>query len=305
MLESYSHNPQADASPPSESRDDNFATLRAGPAVGYRHVWSPERDAQLIALMAAPERWSHKQIGHAMGLSADQVRARLRVLHLAGIEIVRPAPPYVARRHYTRRDGASSDRRPWPDADAARLAGLWDEGLSTREIGLRLGRTKNAVVGMAHRLGLAARPSPVRRTGEPAPAPPPRVRVAAATLPPLRSVVSDQSSVVREPPEPVASPTRARSVTPVRVVVPEARVPRYAAPPPPKPPPAPRTLAPRPWGRITECCWPLGEPGTRAFRFCDAPSDPGRPYCPEHARTAFVAPPRRARTPDDSYARPI
>jgi len=36
------------------------------------------------------------------------------------------------------------------------------------------------------------------------------------------------------------------------------------------------------------CCWPLGEPGTRSFRFCDEQSEPGKPYCTEHARLAYV-----------------
>jgi GcrA cell cycle regulator len=36
------------------------------------------------------------------------------------------------------------------------------------------------------------------------------------------------------------------------------------------------------------CCWPIGEPGTKAFRFCDDTSVPGKPYCDEHARLAYV-----------------
>jgi GcrA cell cycle regulator len=36
------------------------------------------------------------------------------------------------------------------------------------------------------------------------------------------------------------------------------------------------------------CCWPIGEPGTKAFRFCDDISLPGKPYCDEHAKLAYV-----------------
>jgi GcrA cell cycle regulator len=39
---------------------------------------------------------------------------------------------------------------------------LWKEGHSTAEIGRRLGLTKNAVVGKAHRLSLEPRPSPLK-----------------------------------------------------------------------------------------------------------------------------------------------
>ncbi|MDP6805498.1 MAG: GcrA family cell cycle regulator [Rhodospirillales bacterium] len=50
---------------------------------------------------------------------------------------------------------------PWTPERIAALESLWDVGLSTREIGLKLGITKNAVVGKAHRLGLSKRNAPV------------------------------------------------------------------------------------------------------------------------------------------------
>ncbi|NHO32530.1 GcrA family cell cycle regulator [Acetobacter fallax] len=53
----------------------------------------------------------------------------------------------------------------WTDETIARLKALWQEGLSTAEIGRQIGITKNAVVGKAHRLSLPARPSPIRRQG--------------------------------------------------------------------------------------------------------------------------------------------
>ena len=58
--------------------------------------------------------------------------------------------------------------------------------------------------------------------------------------------------------------------------------------PVPAPPPRPVAVAPRPYGRIVTCCWPLGEPGTREFRFCDVPSGAGRPYCEDHVKVAYV-----------------
>ncbi|MBO1359078.1 GcrA cell cycle regulator [Acetobacter sacchari] len=53
----------------------------------------------------------------------------------------------------------------WTEETIARLKELWEQGLSTAEIGRQIGITKNAVVGKAHRLGLPARPSPIRRPG--------------------------------------------------------------------------------------------------------------------------------------------
>ncbi len=50
----------------------------------------------------------------------------------------------------------------WTDDRIEALSALWAEGLSTAEIGRRLGITKNAVVGKAHRLSLTPRPSPLK-----------------------------------------------------------------------------------------------------------------------------------------------
>lgn len=54
----------------------------------------------------------------------------------------------------------------WNDERIELLKSLWAEGLTTGEIGKRLGVSKNAVVGKAHRLGLKGRPSPIKRSGK-------------------------------------------------------------------------------------------------------------------------------------------
>src|SRR3954468_19267616 len=75
----------------------------------------------------------------------------------------------------------------WAEETIVRLRALWDEGHSTAEIGRRLGVSKNAVVGKAHRLDLPARPSPIRRdgAGSATPRKPPVRRIEGPTLPPL------------------------------------------------------------------------------------------------------------------------
>ncbi len=67
----------------------------------------------------------------------------------------------------------------WTDEQVEELKRLWNEGLTTGDIGKALGVSKNAVVGKAHRLGLNSRPSPIRRGdeeagAEEAPAPEPK-----------------------------------------------------------------------------------------------------------------------------------
>ncbi len=51
----------------------------------------------------------------------------------------------------------------WTDERISELARLWDTGQSASAIGRILGVSKNAVVGKAHRMRLAARPSPIRQ----------------------------------------------------------------------------------------------------------------------------------------------
>jgi GcrA cell cycle regulator len=45
----------------------------------------------------------------------------------------------------------------WTDERIDELTRLWDEGVTTAEIGRRIGVTKNAVIGKVHRLGLVPR----------------------------------------------------------------------------------------------------------------------------------------------------
>jgi GcrA cell cycle regulator len=152
----------------------------------------------------------------------------------------------------------------WTTEAIERLRALWSEGHSTAEIGRRMGVTKNAVVGKAHRLQLPARPSPIRRE---AGAPRPVSAGRRPTLPPLRVVAS-------------LPPVLPRREEPRAVVVPVV----------PAAPAAKPSAVVRPFPRagVRACCWPIGEPGTPGFRFCAAESVPGKPYCAEHAAIAYV-----------------
>ena len=148
----------------------------------------------------------------------------------------------------------------WTDDVIGRLKALWAEGVSTAEIGRRIGVSKNAVVGKAHRLLLEPRPSPIRR-GAPAAAPkrPAVRRTTGPTLPTMAPAATERERVMPPPPPPVSTPA-----------------------------PVLRAVHRAPGGRLVACCWPIGEPGTRSFRFCDAESLPGKPYCGAHAALAYV-----------------
>lgn len=152
----------------------------------------------------------------------------------------------------------------WSPETIDRLRALWDEGLPTAEIGRRLGTSKNSVVGKAHRLDLPQRPTPIKYTKGTPKRPTPRA--GPRTLAPLPSLTKEVAA-----PKPKPPPVKAATQPPPQ-----------ATPAPPKPFPA------TPYGRVVKCCWPLGDPGTLGFRFCEAPSTPGKPYCQEHAAVAYI-----------------
>lgn len=181
----------------------------------------------------------------------------------------------------------------WSEESVLRLRGLWDQGLSTAEIGNRLGVSPNAVVGKAHRLDLAARPSPIRRepTDGSMPKETPRKRATngelrGSTLPPLPS--TDGSPSIEK------LTVDSTTIEPVTAVLepPAVMIPAIPEPAPPS------TLIPKRTGpksaqpavrlRTIPCQWPIGEPGKKDFRFCDDASIPGKSYCEEHVKLAYV-----------------
>ena len=86
----------------------------------------------------------------------------------------------------------------WTPDQIGQLTRLWSEALSTAEIGKRLGISKNAVVGKAHRLHLNSRPSPIKRVGpRPAVVRQPHVRPTTAAPTVASSAPAPQPAPVR------------------------------------------------------------------------------------------------------------
>ncbi len=160
----------------------------------------------------------------------------------------------------------------WTEEAAARLRTLWAEGHSTAEIGRRMGTSKNAIIGKAHRLRLPPRSSPIREKGTGAARKPAAPRVRRVSLPPLPAAVAGS--------------------------VPASKAQSAQARPSPPPPEAQPATVFRPLAARHPCCWPFGEPGTREYRTCDGPSLPGKPYCAEHAGIAYVTPQTARGRPD-------
>lgn len=177
----------------------------------------------------------------------------------------------------------------WTDERIEQLRKLWDQGLSASAIGKQLGVSKNAVVGKAHRLKLPPRPSPIRKGTRP---PVRRMAVLPKTLPishvratPAAAPV--QRAVPERPaPERLASerPTVERSIGRMAERLAQERVPLASA----RASSAAGTTRRAAARGIKSCLWPIGDPGSSDFRFCNAEVVPGKSYCAEHCARAYI-----------------
>jgi GcrA cell cycle regulator len=203
----------------------------------------------------------------------------------------------------------------WTDERIDRLKKMWSEGATASQIADELGGvSRNAVIGKAHRLGLDARPSPVKPGEE-------KEKKSAATAPAKAPRAETPAPRAAEPtpshdvPEAIPARTPQRQSNPdniqYRSVGPGGFIRQgpgdTQAPIPPAPP---RRLVPaKPSAEVADktslldlndriCKWPLGHPGEPDFHFCGAPANPGFPYCVQHCGVAYQAQlPRRDRRP--------
>jgi GcrA cell cycle regulator len=211
----------------------------------------------------------------------------------------------------------------WTDERIERLKKMWSEGSTASQIADELGGvSRNAVIGKAHRLGLDARPSPVK-PGEEKDKKPAAAAAAAAPATP-------KPAPKAETPSPKPVPALERAAPPADTVAPQlvparpgAENVQYRSVGPggfirqgpgetqaPIPPAPPRRLVPaKPSAEVADktslldlndriCKWPIGHPGEPDFHFCGSPANPGFPYCVQHCGVAYQAQlPRRDRRP--------
>ncbi|MBW8755300.1 MAG: GcrA cell cycle regulator [Sphingomonadales bacterium] len=218
----------------------------------------------------------------------------------------------------------------WTDERIEKLTKMWEGGATASQIAEELGGvSRNAVIGKAHRLGLKARPSPVKPNDKPEAPAAPAAKPAkpAADTPRAEAAPPRQAAASASPRPAAAAPPAASGAAPASVA--------DAAPPTPTPhqrivsvgpggflrqgpgdqqapiPPAPpRRLVPaKPSSEISGktslldlndriCRWPMGHPGEPDFHFCGDKVNPGFPYCVEHCGRAYQAQlPRGARRP--------
>ena len=196
----------------------------------------------------------------------------------------------------------------WTDERIEKLTKMWEGGATASQIAEELGGvSRNAVIGKAHRLGLKARPSPVKASEkDAAPAPAPRAAKAPPRPAPAPAPRPAPAASAPARPAPVASAAPASP--------PSEPGPRIVSVGPggflrqgpgdqqaPIPPAPPRRLVPaKPSPEIADktslldlndriCRWPMGHPGEPDFHFCGEKVNPGFPYCVEHCGRAFQA----------------
>jgi GcrA cell cycle regulator len=150
----------------------------------------------------------------------------------------------------------------WTDDRVATLKKLWNDGLSASLIAVKIGAvTRNAVIGKAHRLGLAGRTTGSRK----------RPASCASSLFPAPS----HARRTRTPSRPRRpSQQRARAAPKRLAVLPELG-------PPPDMPVTVQTLT------ATSCRWPIGDPNAAGFYFCGRTKQASGPYCGHHAGIAY------------------
>ena len=205
----------------------------------------------------------------------------------------------------------------WTEERIERLKAMWTEGATASQIADELGGvSRNAVIGKAHRLGLEARPSPVKPGDEkehrapaaaaaaPAPKPAPVERPAPKAAAPVAEAPA-AAPPARTPQQRSSPDIQYRSIGPggfIRQGPGEQQAPIPPAPPrrlvPAKPSPevADKTSLLDLNDRI--CKWPMGHPGEPDFHFCGQAANTGFPYCVEHCGVAYQAQlPRRDRRP--------
>ena len=199
----------------------------------------------------------------------------------------------------------------WTDERIERLTKMWEGGATASQIADELGGvSRNAVIGKAHRLGLKARPSPVKPNEAEV-----SVKPASAKAPKAEAAPRAPKPAADPAPRPApAATSRPVAAAPQAGETPAAPQPRIVSVGPggflrqgpgdqqaPIPPAPPRRLVPaKPSPEIAGktslldlndriCRWPMGHPGEPDFHFCGEKVNPGFPYCVEHCGRAYQA----------------
>ena len=211
--------------------------------------------------------------------------------------------------------------KSWDSGILKKLKALVGKGLSTAEIGKRLGMSKNAIVGKLHRLGWNAKNevAPAKKAvAAKKTAVAPTKKTAVKKVAGTAKKVASGKKVATKAAAPVKTKTvkgtKAKSGTkaiekkvtaPVKKDSGKKDVASGVKEKPVKKVSEGKNLAVH--QRIVQhslemaalkpgqCRWPIGDPDSENFHFCGQPVFVGKPYCYEHCRQAyqFAAPKKK------------
>lgn len=204
----------------------------------------------------------------------------------------------------------------WDNATLKKLKALTVKGLSTAEIGKRLGISKNAVVGKLNRLGWNPKAG-----GVAAAMPEPASKAKADTKTAGRKTAA--AAPAKKASAKVATPKAGTPAKKATTTVKKTATPKKAAAPAKKPAAkdAEKTVASKPATKTSkavnsktlamhqriiqhslemanlkpnQCRWPIGDPDSENFHFCGETVFVGKPYCYEHCKQAYqFTPPKK------------
>ena len=193
----------------------------------------------------------------------------------------------------------------WDNATLKKLKALTGKGLSTSEIGKRLGMSKNAIVGKLNRLGWNAKAggaSADKAVAAPAKKAAKATKADATKKTAVKSTVTTKKAVAKKDTVKVTAKTVAKK-TPAKdeSVKEKAKV---ATKETGKSKTSAKDLAVH--QRIVQhslemanlkpnqCRWPIGDPDSEHFHFCGETVFVGKPYCYEHCKQAYqFTPPKK------------
>jgi len=183
----------------------------------------------------------------------------------------------------------------WTQATLKKLKSMADKGMSTAEIGKRLGMTKNAIVGKLNRLGWNAKSKSVDGKKS-APA-----RQPAKTAP--RAAEKKPAAPVKKPaPKPASQKKNQKTPAPKAAPAPHALKSRGGPATPAVHDKKDKLVSKKSLAahqriiqhsldlanlRADQCRWPLGDPDSEHFHFCGKSVFVNKPYCYEHCLQAY------------------
>lgn len=173
----------------------------------------------------------------------------------------------------------------WDSATLKKLKALTGKGLSTSEIGKRLGMSKNAVVGKLNRLGWNSKAGGVgaAKTGadnKKATVKKDTVRAGKKTAVKSGKSATKSPSAKKSGAVSGTKATNGGSRALNKNLAMHQRIIQHSL--------EMANLKPN------QCRWPIGDPDSEDFHFCGAPVFVGKPYCYEHCKQAYqFTPPKK------------